>query len=569
MAVPSLEPALRPVPDAEPALAAVLEHSSGLIFVIDDERVIRWASPAVLSQLPTPTLPLVGTNGNRLIHPDSAAVARAAAERCRHTGEPQVVELCLLLGSQGAESAYEAKRWFEVTFSNLLGHPQVRGLVVDAHDITERVAHEKELEHLAFHDRLTGLPNRLRLERELAEASDDGRLRAVLVLDLDGFTRVNDRLGVAAGDAVLRSTAFRLRREVRAAGLAAFLGGDEFVVVLPSVTSTAEAVLLAERLAGALSEPIRADEEMVTVGASVGVAVDEPDGIHGDELLRRAGTAMHEAKRRGGGCVAVFDADGAARAAQRLRLAAGLVEAERRGELLLHYQPLLRLRDDSVVEAEALLRWQAPDRLVPPDEFIPVAEETGLVVGLGRWALQQACGDLAALALPGARLAVNLSARQLHHPALVKSVEAALQRSGVDPASLIVELTESAVVEDPDAAQSVLGRLKALGLQLALDDFGTGYSSLSYLLRLPVDILKVDRSFAADLAADDRTRRLLGSIAALAHDLGMSVTVEGVETEEQLAAVRAAGADTAQGWLIGRPVPLAELRTRLLASPAS
>ena len=561
MAIYPVEP--RGAVDHELALEALLEHSSGLLFVIDESGLVRYASPAVLAQLPTAGLPLIGTDGSWLIHPDSAPAARAAVERCGRTRSSQVVDLCLLLGGQGDESAYEAKRWFEVTISNLMHDPHVRGLVVNAHDITGRVAHEKELEHLAFHDRLTGLPNRLRLERELAEPVSGDGLRAVLVLDLDNFRRVNDRLGVEVGDAVLRSTAFRVRREVRRAGLAAFLGGDEFVVVLPSVASTADAVLMAERLADALAQPVRADEEMITVGASVGVAVDETGRLHGDELLRRANTAMHEAKRRGGGSVAVFDADGAARASERLHVAAQLREAERCDELLLHYQPLLSLRDGSVREAEALLRWQAPDRLVQPDEFISIAEETGLVVGLGRWALQQVCGDLASLGLPGTGLAVNVSARQLHHPSLVKSVETALRQSQVDPGSLIIELTESAVVEDPDAAQSVLTELKSLGLRLALDDFGTGYSSLSYLLRLPVDILKVDRSFAADLACDERTRRLLRGIATLAHDLGMSVTVEGIETPEQLDAVREAGADTAQGFFIGRPVPLAELQPRL------
>ena len=549
-------------------MRTLLDHSSGLLFVFGPDRRITYASPAVIAQLPSPGIPVVGTPGHLLIHRESADVACAAMDRCRATGERQVVDLRLLLGGRREESAYEANRWFEVTVTNLLDDPNVRGVVANAHDITARVAHEKELEHLAFHDRLTGLPNRLRLESELERDPVGVGLRAVLVLDLDGFKQVNDRLGLEAGDAVLRSTAFRLRRGVGSTGLAAYLGGDEFAVVLPSVISPDDAVHLAEQLAGALSEPIRAaDEDMLTVRASFGVAVDETGLMHGDELLRRADSAMHQAKRQGRGCVAFFDAGGAARAAERMAVAERLIEAEDRDELVLHYQPLLSLGDDVVRTAEALIRWQVEGRLVPPDDFISIAEETGLVVSLGTWALRRACADLLMLkASRPVQLSVNVSARQLHSPGFLRCVERVLSVSGVDPSGIIIELTESAVVEDPDAAEAVLRQLKRLGLGLALDDFGTGYSSLSYLLRLPVDILKVDRAFAGDVATNDRTRLLLRGITNLAHDLGMSVTVEGIETAEQLQTVRDTGCDTAQGYCIGRPVPMTELHPLILPS---
>ncbi|RZS87327.1 diguanylate cyclase (GGDEF)-like protein [Motilibacter rhizosphaerae] len=537
------------VPD-EVLLSVLLDHTSDLLLVVAPPGEVVYASPSLLAQLADGDA-LVGRTALHLVHPTQRELAREVHYRCLQTGQPETVDLQLLLRTPSVELAYEPGRWFQVTM-----HPRPGlGLVVTGHDISARIAHAKELEHLAFHDRLTGLANRVRLEREL-DRPVRGR-RAIMVLDLDGFARINERVGETGGDAVLRSTAWRLRRMIPAGGLCAYLGGDEFALLLTGIRSPAQAEVLAEQVVGALAEPVRVGDDVLTVTASAGLAIDVGDALHGDELLRRADSAMHLAKQQGRGRTVVFDSAAAARAAARAEVARRLAAAADEDELVLHYQPLLALASGRVHGAEALLRWDSSTGMVPPDEFIPVAEEAGLVHELGRWALRRACADL--VALPGLTVSVNVSARQLHHDSFARSVEQALSSSGIAPERLVIELTESAVVEDPAAAQAVLGRLRRLGVGIALDDFGTGYSSLSYLLHLPVDTLKVDRSFVADIVTDRRTQLLVHGITTLAHDLGMSVTVEGVETEEQLEAIRQTGCDAVQGYLIGRPVPLAAL----------
>ncbi|WP_051222968.1 putative bifunctional diguanylate cyclase/phosphodiesterase [Conexibacter woesei] len=451
----------------------------------------------------------------------------------------------------------------EAVGDNLLATPAVGGLVLTLRDVTERRSMEDELRHQAFHDALTGLPNRSLFDDRLAQAlrrrhrADNGV--AVVLVDLDDFKAVNDSLGHAAGDELLVECARRFDLVVRGSDTAARLGGDEFAVLLEdNGDAEAAALQLAARLREALDAPVELEGRTVHVEASIGIAVVSQTAVTPADVVRNADIAMYKAKEHGGSDLVVFRPEMLHAARERLDLREDLRHALERDELALHYQPVVGLGDRGVTCLEALLRWTHPGHGdISPARFIPVAEESGLIVGIGEWVLERACRDLGALRaqIPGVRVAVNVSAVQLREPGFPERVAAILEQCGTDARDLVIELTES-VFADDDATAEALRRLRALGLALSVDDFGTGYSSLSYLRRLDVDSVKIDRSFVAGLGGEPRDAALVRSIIELGHALGLTMVAEGVEEADQEAFLREAGCDLAQGWLFGRPAPL-------------
>jgi diguanylate cyclase (GGDEF)-like protein len=429
-------------------------------------------------------------------------------------------------------------------------------------DVTESRRLERELRESALHDGLTGLPNRALLVDRLQHALlRETSATAVLVLDLDHFGAVNDRHGHAVGDQLLVEVARRVAAVVPASDTVARLGSDEVAVVCEAVDE-ADARRLGVRLLDTLAQPIATDAGPVGLAASVGVALTPVPP--GESLLRRAETAMRAAKTAGRGRVEVYDAEQAERARQSLELGMELGRALLADELELHYQPVVDLTSGTVVGVEALARWNHP-RLgaVPPSRFVAVAEDEGLTASLDRWALRRAVTEAAAMRRCGAiaadaYLAVNLSARSLGDPALDERIGSALEGSDLEPADVVLEVTESATMADPRAATAVLERLRTRGFGIAVDDFGTGHSSLSYLQRLPVTLLKLDRSFVAGLTRDKDARAITDTVVGLARTMGLGVVAEGVETPEQLAALRSLGVTSAQGWLWSAAVPPAE-----------
>jgi diguanylate cyclase (GGDEF)-like protein/PAS domain S-box-containing protein len=433
-------------------------------------------------------------------------------------------------------------------------------------DVTLRREQEARIEHLAYHDALTGLPNRMlvadRLALALAHAQRLQREVAVLYLDLDRFKVVNDSLGHLAGDALLREVARRLRAVLREEDTVARVGGDEFQIVLGEVEGVAGAAHVAEKLMQSLSSPFLLDGHEVHVSGSLGISLYPRDGASAELLLKYADTALYEAKAEGRNAYRFFSPEMNALAHSRLRLENDLRRAIERQELELHYQPQLELATGRVTAVEALVRWRHPERgLVMPNEFIPVAEETGLVVALGEWVLREACRQVSAWhrdGLAGLRVAVNISPRQLR-TGIVATVHDALVASALPPASLELEITETSMMVDPPQALDVLRALRELGVQLSIDDFGTGWSSFAHLRRMPLDRLKIDGSFIGGIPADADDAAIVETLIVMTHKLGLRVIAEGVETTAQRQALLAQGCDEVQGFLLAAPVPAAEL----------
>lgn len=441
-------------------------------------------------------------------------------------------------------------------------------------DITHRREAEARVEYLALHDDLTGLPNRRllrqRLDRAVMRARDGRFTAAVLACDLDGFKAVNDTLGHSAGDRLLRIVADRLNEAVDVGDTVARLGGDEFALVIEGLEGPHQADAVAKHVIAVLGAPIEIDGMVVEIGVGIGAVMVPNEGITADDLLRRADIALYEAKTTGRDTYRRFEPALAARRSARHLLAFDMKDAIRRGDFYLVYQPVIDLAAETVTSFEALMRWHHPERgLISPMEFIPVAEETGLIVALGAWALAEACRE--AMAWPGEiRVAVNVSTVQFQHD-LERSVSSALDGAGLSPDRLKLEVTESALMRDPEGVVATLHRLRALGVRIALDDFGTGYSSLSYLRRFPFDKIKIDRAFIKDIAEPDAAA-IVRAVVGLGERLGMGIVAEGVETAEQLDLVRSEGCDEVQGFLFSRPLPANEvqafLRSRRVSAAA-
>ncbi len=453
--------------------------------------------------------------------------------------------------------------WCRATISAFT-HP-LRGEVwmVVEQDITQRKNVEAELEYRATHDALTGLANRYlladRLEQSVVHARRSGRPVAAMLLDLDRFKLINDSLGHEVGDVLLREVAHALVASVRAGDTVARRGGDEFMVVVTDVGTEPDLVGLARKLLDAVTRPHRVGGRDLVTTASLGIAICPRDGDTGSELIKNADVAMYRAKELGRNAFQFYAPEMNARMLERVELERGLRRAVAEGELEVWYQPKVAVAGGAIVGAEALLRWRHPVRgLVTPGEFIPLAEETGLIIPIGDWVIDHACRAVRAwheAGFSGLHVAVNISARQFQRDHLADVVAAAMAAHGVPAGALQLEVTESAVMRSPEATAGVLGALKAVGVGIALDDFGTGYSSLSYLKRFPIDVVKIDQSFVRDITTDPDDAAIARLVIDLGHALGHRVVAEGVETEAQLDFLRGHGCDEVQGYLFSRPVP--------------
>jgi diguanylate cyclase (GGDEF)-like protein/PAS domain S-box-containing protein len=439
----------------------------------------------------------------------------------------------------------------------------VTGAVVVFRDVTLARAMTAEMSHLAQHDILTDLPNRLllkdRITQAIAAAIRNHTKVAVLFLDLDGFKDINDSLGHATGDSVLQSVAKRLLSCVRNSDTVSRQGGDEFVVFLSEIKDPLSAGIMARKILTAVNESFRFDQHDLQLTASIGLSTYPEDGQDVEELLKKADTAMYEAKKRGHNNYQFFRNDMNARTTEHKWIEADLRGALERQEFVLHYQPKINLQTGNITGAEALIRWLHPVRgLLSPLQFIPVAEESGLILPIGQWVLMEACRQKQAwddAALPATPISVNVSSLEFRSEGFLKGLEAILKITGVDPKHLELELTESVLMQHAESSALVLGKLKSIGVRLAVDDFGTGYSSLSYLKKFPIDSLKIDQSFVRDIATDTDDATIVSAVITMSKTLRQCVIAEGVETEEQLAFLQAHGCDEAQGYYFSKPVP--------------
>jgi len=437
------------------------------------------------------------------------------------------------------------------------------GWVMTLEDVSTRKAIEARADAMARLDPLTGLPNRLYLRERLAEAlarlARDGEACALLLIDLDRFKPVNDTLGHPIGDALLEKVADRLRSTVRPTDTVARIGGDEFVILQAGVRDAAGTQALARRIVDLIGRTYMVEGHLLTIGASVGVALAPEDGTDGDRLLKNADLALYRAKLDGRGTYRFFEPEMDARMQARRKLELDMRQALARREFQLHYQPQLQLQSGTLIGCEALIRWRHPDRgLVSPLDFIPLAEEIGLIVPIGEWVIRQACRD--AMAWPShMSVAVNVSPAQFKSDRLVETIISALASSGLPAQRLEVEITEGVLLQENAKTLQTLHRLRELGVRVSMDDFGTGYSSLSYLRSFPFDKIKIDRSFVKDLATKPDGEAIIRAIAGLGKSLGMTTVAEGVETSEQMQRIRLEGCTDVQGYLISRPVPPAEL----------
>jgi diguanylate cyclase (GGDEF)-like protein/PAS domain S-box-containing protein len=541
----------------EARFRSLVQNSSESITVVDADGIVRYHSQAAQRVFGDDIERVLGTAWTEMLHEDDRAHATALlAEVAANPGTTTAGEW--------RRQAFGGYRYVETLATNLLDDPSVQGIVLNSRDITEHKALEEQLTHQAFHDSLTTLANRAlfhdRVEHALARSQRTGQPLAVLFLDLDNFKTVNDSLGHIAGDQLLVGIAARVNSCVRAGDTVARLGGDEFAVLLEEVRGGAEATEVADRMDLALRAPFHLDGKDVFITGSTGIAFSNAASTSADEVLRNADVAMYTAKERGKARYVTFEPDMHAAVVRRLDLEADLRRAVDRDEFLVYYQPLFELRSGRMTGVEALVRWQHPERgIVSPLEFIPVAEETGLILPLGRMVLKQACTDVRdwQRRFPDTApqmVNVNLSGRQLQQPGLVDEVAAILRDSGLSPSSLALEITESVLMADAASAVIWLQQLKALGVQIAVDDFGTGYSSLSYLQQFPVDTLKIDKSFVDGIGGEVERTALVGAIIELGRTLGLKTVAEGIEQPGQAAELTLLGCDVGQGYLYARPM---------------
>jgi diguanylate cyclase (GGDEF)-like protein/PAS domain S-box-containing protein len=544
----------------------LIEHSSDLITVLTYDGLVRYASPSSKRMLGYAQGE--GRDGNILsyIHPDDEGRMRAAfSAALQNLGSAQHGEYRFL----HADGSW---RLLEAVATGSRSEIGEFILVMSARDITDRAAQTAALRYQALHDALTDLPNRIlfqeNLQQALLNAQRDKKPLALLILDLDRFREINDTFGHHWGDTLLQQVSARLRGALRKSDPIARLGGDEFAVFLPNTGDASGAIRVATRILHVLEHAFVVDGHTLNVGASIGIALYPEHGEDVDTMMRRAEIAMYAAKRTSGG-YAFYQSEHDCHTPDRLFLAGELRQAIEGDHLILYYQPKAEFKTGRVVHAEALVRWRHPQRgLVPPDHFIPLAEQTGLIRPLCLWVVNETLRQGAVWKRAGIRLhtAVNLSMRNLQDPHLPDAMIKLLARWNLEPSWLKVEITESALAADPERALAILTRLSEMGVQISIDDFGTGYSSLAYLKRLPVDEIKIDKSFVLAMTTDESDATIVRSTIELGHNLGLQVVAEGIEDQATWDMLKVLGCDFAQGYFLSRPLPSAEFISWLQAS---
>ncbi|HQW38854.1 MAG TPA: EAL domain-containing protein, partial [Usitatibacteraceae bacterium] len=541
---------------SEARFRVLTESGLDLISVLAEDGTILYQSPALRNLLGYEPAETVGRNVFDLVHREDADQARQAFRRIletRHFREPLEFRI------RNREGAW---RTFESLGTNCVDNPHIRGVVFNSRDVTDRKAIQQRIQHLAYHDNLTGLPNRGllqdRLAHSIARADRTGRKVAVLFIDLDNFKNINDTLGHDVGDELLRHVARRLGECVRAGDTIARQGGDEFIVLLDNLEDGRGASVVAQKILNSLRAafPLGGTEQHVS--GSVGIAVYPEDGKDAQTLMKNADTAMFHGKGIGKNTYQYFTAQMNIAVKRRMTLESALRRAVMQKDFVLHYQPQVNLDTGEIVAVESLVRWKTEDSgTVMPGDFIPLAEETGLINEIGEWVLREACRqnrEWQARGLAPRRMAVNLSARQFADKAFLDTVTRVLQETGLDPKWLELEITESQVMRQTEGMILLLNRLAEMGVHLAIDDFGTGYSSLSYLKRLPIQKLKIDQSFIRDITVDPNDTAIVVAIISMARSLDLETIAEGVETAGQLALLRAKECRVGQGFYFSAPV---------------
>ncbi len=562
--------------EGEVRLAALVEHSSDVILVLAADTAVEYASPAVREVLGYDAPDFVGRRFLDDIPDEDRALVESALSGPLSRGHWSSEALEFRLHHRSGRLLD-----VECLFTNLLGHDTVGGIVVNLRDVSERKQFEEQLTYQAFHDPVTELANRAlfhdRVEHALRRRGEDAGSLAVLFLDLDGFKSINDTFGHAGGDRVLHTISARVCSALRVSDTVARVGGDEFAVLLEDGAHARGVSEIVVQLLEIISAPLWVDDREVSVPCSIGITLvgatgQTGDSITVDELLRNADVAMYQAKAAGGNTFRYFKPEMQATVVEQLALRTDLKSALEAGELTLAYQPIFELRTGEIAGYEALARWEHPIRgTVSPAQFIPVAEDSGLIVQLGGWVLERACADAVTFqeadqSTPPRVVSVNLSARQLARVELIDEVRSALDSSGLDPRCLALEITESLMISDVELAIERLSALRELGVKVAIDDFGTGYSSLNYILQLPIDFIKIDKRFIDSVDGDDKESRLAAAIIGLSRVLEIRCIAEGVERPPQHERLTELGCDFAQGFLLARPMSSDALRELLIAA---
>jgi diguanylate cyclase (GGDEF)-like protein/PAS domain S-box-containing protein len=542
----------------------LVENISEVICTLDKDGRVTYVSPVVEQIAGYSPAEVVGRSIADFIHPDDLPSIENLQTMISGTLEPSE---CRIFTKSGET------RWVRISSRPILDGDCVVGLRAVLVDITDRKQAENQVKYVAYHDALTGLPNRTllsdRLAMALAQRRRDGQSLAVIFLDLDRFKLINDTVGHAAGDEALQRIAERLMSAVREGDTVARLGGDEFTVLLPVISGVVDACEVAERILERLTRPLALAGHEFHLSASLGIALYPADGDDAEALLRNADTAMYWAKDQGQNRFQLFTAAMNAQIQDRVSLESDLRHALDRGEITVYYQPQVNIESGQIMGMEALVRWRHSERgILLPADFIPLAEETGLILPIGEWVLRTSCAQCKAYqeaGLPLVRVAVNLSSRQFQDPGLVAMVTEALKETGLDPDYLDLEITEGTAMRDVEFTVDTLRELRGMGVHVSIDDFGTGYSSLAYMSRFPVDSVKIDGSFVGDAPANPDDAAIVTAIIALARTLNLRAVAEGVETKEQLAILKERQCQEAQGYLWGKPVP-AHIMGKILAA---
>ncbi len=557
---------------SEQHFRTLIENSSDIVMIFDREGKIAYQSPSVERILGYAQDLLIGKKGISFIHPEDRVAIKDAYQILAQNPQNEVMREYRFHHKDGSWCVLEG-------IAKILDDKDtgVKGILVNARDINERRVLESKLKHQAFHDPLTNLANRVlfrsRVEEALTNIWQTNSQIAVLFLDLDNFKNVNDSLGHDAGDRLLVGFTDRLRLCVRAKDTVARLGGDEFAILIEGEDLQRNAVLVAERILEKVQQPFQINNSAVKIGISIGIAFSDLEKTIADDLLRNADVAMYIAKSKGKNRFIVFENEMHKTLLAQIELENDLRLAIEAGQLTLNYQPIIGLNDGKITGMEALARWNHPTRgFVPPNDFIPIAEQTGLIIHLGRWIMREACRETQKLFDKYGNdlsVTINISGRQIQHPDFVRDLSDVLIETKIKPENLILELTESVMMENTEAMLKLLHQIRSLGIRLAIDDFGTGYSSLSYLQQFPIDILKIDRSFVKGIEHSSQKNAVARTIVSLSNTLQLSTVAEGIENIEQSGVLRELGCEFGQGYFFARPMAIEDFEKMLVTSETS